>query len=90
MSDQEKPKIEFPCADYVIKIMGASDVTFQNDVEKIVEAFAPGFDRTKTTAKVSAKGNYLSVNVWITATGPEQLDALHQGLKKDSRVKMVL
>lgn len=90
MSDQEKPKIEFPCADYVIKIMGDSDVTFQSDVEAIVEVFAPGFDRTKTTSKTSAKGNYLSVNVWITATGPEQLDALHQGLKKDIRVKMVL
>jgi len=90
MSDQEKPKIEFPCPDYVIKIMGDADITFQHDVEEIVEHFAPGFDRSKTTAKVSAKGNYLSVNVWITATGTEQLESLHQGLQKDSRVKMVL
>lgn len=90
MAEQEAPKIKFPCPDYGIKIMGTAEQSFQADVEHIVEQFAPNFDRSKTTSKESAKGNYVSVNVWITATGPDQLEALHQGLKKDARVKMVL
>ncbi len=90
MTEQEKPKIEFPCPDYVIKIMGDATDGFQSTVEEIVEQVAPGYDRSKTTTKLSAKGNFVSVNVWITATGKDQLEDLHVRLKADSRVKMVL
>lgn len=90
MTEQEAPKIEFPCPDYVVKIMGIAADGFQLAVETIVDQHAPGFDRSKTTVKPSAKGNYVSVNVWITATGPEQLQALNEALRKDSRVKMVI
>lgn len=90
MTEQEKPKIIFPCDNYVIKIMGDAEADFQSSVEAIVESVAPGFDRSKTVSKLSAKGNFMSVNVWITATGVDQLEELHTRLKADVRVKMVL
>ena len=90
MTEQEKPKIIFPCDNYVIKIMGDAEADFQSSVEAIVESVAPGFDRSKTVSKLSAKGNFMSVNVWITATGVDQLEELHNRLKADVRVKMVL
>ena len=90
MTEQEKPKIDFPCPDYVIKIMGDATDEFQEWVESIVEQVAPGYDHNKTTIKHSKKGSFMSVNVWITATGVDQLQDLHVRLIADPRVKMVI
>lgn len=88
--EQEKPKIEFPCPDYIIKVMGEASGQFQDRVENIIIEFAPSLDRSRTESRMSAKGNYMSVSVWITATGIEQLTLIHQALVADSSVKMVL
>jgi len=90
MTEKKEPNIIFPCEDYVIKSMGDAEPDFQASVEAVVESIAPGYDRSKTVSKLSAKGNYMSGNVWITATGTEQLETLNTRLREDSRVKMVL
>jgi putative lipoic acid-binding regulatory protein len=89
LSEQEPPKIEFPC-DYPIKVMGRSSEDFERVVFATVEAHAPGFDRERVQQKDSRKGNFLSLTIIITATGQRQLETLHQDLMDTGLVKMVI
>lgn len=88
-SEPQAPKIEFPCQ-YPIKIIGAAGDDFAEVVCSVVEKHAPGVDTTSIEIKDSKNGRFLSLRIVITATGPEQLDALHQDLKATGRVHMVL
>lgn len=90
MSVQEPPKIEFPCKDYPIRVMGTSGEGFQNFVLQVFDKHAPGYDREQVLVRPSRKGNYESVTVKILATGTEQLNALFAELKTNPAVKMVL
>lgn len=89
MVDQEPPKIEFPC-DYPIKVLGRDVEGFQQTIFQVIEEHAPGFDRQSIAVKASSKGTFTSVTVTITATGPDQLDALHQDLIATGLVQMVI
>ncbi|WP_185233036.1 YbeD family protein [Teredinibacter franksiae] len=89
-SNQEPPKIEFPCPDYPIKSMGTATASYREAVLNIMEVHAPGFDPAKVTVRDSSKGSFQSVTVFITATGVEQLQAIFDDLKKLSETKMVL
>ena len=86
----DPPKIEFPCEDYPIKIMGEASDELLTFVLETTEVFAPGFDRSKVTVKASSKGRFNSITVFITATGVEQLDQYHQTLRKNPAIKIVL
>lgn len=90
MSQQEPPKIEFPCADYPVKIMGEHSDSYQAAVLDVVEKHAPGFDRSKIGQRVSSKGSFRSITVFITATSVQQLHALHMDLRAIPATKMVL
>ena len=89
MSEQP-PKIEFPCNDYPIKILGDADSDMHNHVLEIIERHAPGFDQTRITINESSKGRYQSVTVWITATGEQQLRAINEDLRTNKKIKMVI
>lgn len=87
---QDPPKIEFPCDDYPIKVMGdAGDQLYQLVIDVMTE-HAPGFDQQGMTVKDSSKGRFQSITVSITATGVEQLDTIHKALRRSGIVKMVL
>ena len=90
MSDLQPPKIEFPCEDYPVKIMGDASDEVKTFVFETTELHAPGFDRSKVSIKSSSKGRFQSITVFITATGEEQLSAYHQNLVAHSAIKMVL
>jgi uncharacterized protein len=90
MSEPEAPKIEFPCEDYPVKVMGQSGPKYHEFVVSVVERHAPGFDQARITIRESAKGTFQSITVFITATGVPQLKALHQELIANSMTKMVL
>ena len=90
MSDAKPPKIEFPCADYPVKIMGKHSDEYQHAVLEVIERHAPGFDRSKVSVRVSNKGRFRSISVFITATGEHQLRALHEELLQRTETKMVL
>lgn len=90
MSNQEPPKIEFPCPDYPVKIMGEHSDIYHGTVLAIVEKHAPGFDRQKVSHRASSKGSFRSITVFITATGVPQLEALHKELIALPETKMVL
>mgnify|MGYP003630580783 FL=1 len=87
--EQEPPKIEFPC-DYPIKVLASTAEDLHEAIFDVFEQHAPGFDRTTVTARASSKGTFTSLTITITATGPDQLEALHQGLRATGRVKMVI
>ena len=89
MTEQEPPKIEFPC-DYPIKVLGRSCGDFEARITEVVERHAPGFDQETITVKASNRGTFTSLTITITATGPEQLDALHQDLLATGIVNMVI
>lgn len=85
----EPPRIEFPCA-YPIKVMGRSCDSFETIILDVCERHAPGIDQQTVIAKISSKGTFTSLTITITATGPEQLEALHQDLLATGHVTMVL
>ncbi len=86
----EAPKIEFPCADYPIKVMGDASDEMRALVIEVMDRHAPGFDQSSITVRQSSKGRYQSLTVYITATGVEQLTALHEELKASDLIKIVL
>tara|TARA_R110002073_G_scaffold23319_17_gene79862 strand:- start:3871 stop:4143 length:273 start_codon:yes stop_codon:yes gene_type:complete len=85
----DAPRIEFPC-DYPIKVMGRSSEAFESVILDVFERHAPGFDQQTVVAKVSSKGTFTSLTITITATGPEQLETLHQDLLATGHVTMVI
>jgi putative lipoic acid-binding regulatory protein len=87
---QEPPKIEFPCPGYPIKVLGEAGDTLYSLVMAVMDEHAPGFDRSRTTVKDSGKGRFQSVTVYITATGVEQLETIHQALRANPVTKVVL
>ncbi len=89
MQEPEPPKIEFPC-DYPIKVLGRSSDQFESVIVEVFERHAPGFDQEAIVVKASSKGTFTSMTVTITATGREQLDALHQDLMATGHVQMVI
>ncbi|MFN2288423.1 MAG: YbeD family protein [Chromatocurvus sp.] len=89
MSAQEPPKIEFPC-EYPIKVIGRRTESFQSVVIAVFERYAPGFDHAAIAVRDSRKGTFATITVTITATGEEQLRALHRDLMATGLVQMVL
>ena len=90
MTEHEPPKIEFPCPDYPIKVMGFSGNEFQEYVLQVVERYAPGFDGSQIEIRDSKNGKYQSITLKITATGVDQLSGLNTDLRKSPLVKLVL
>lgn len=89
MSDEEAPKIEFPC-DYPIKVIGDAADDFPAMVEAVMRKHDSSFSADTLQIMDSSKGNYMSVRVTIVATGEAQLKAIFEELKSSGRVKMVL
>ncbi len=90
MNQQEPPKIEFPCEDYVIKVMGDANQLMIDFVLEVTEQFAPKFNRDSISIKQSSKGKFHSITLFITAKGADQLRAYHQTLIAHHAIKMVL
>ncbi|MCY1536118.1 hypothetical protein D9M68_715610 [compost metagenome] len=57
---------------------------------EVIQRHAPDFDSTNLVVRDSRNGRFLSVQVLITATGVEQLQAIHLDLRATGRVHMVL
>ena len=89
INDPDAPKIEFPC-DYPIKVLGRSSDEFHRVVLEVIERHAPGYERDRIEVRDSRKGNFVSVTIYITATGKPQLEALHQDLMATGLVQMVI
>ncbi|MFC5697801.1 DUF493 domain-containing protein [Pseudomonas sp. GCM10022186] len=88
--DVQPPKIEFPCERYPIKVIGDSFDGFSDLVIEIVQRHAPDLDAATLVVRDSRNGRFLSVQVLITATSVDQLQAIHVDLRATGRVHMVL
>ncbi len=86
---EEPPRIEFPC-DYPVKVLGRKADDFHPTVIAVFERHAPGFDEDTIVIRESRKGNFTAMTIVITATGPDQLDALHRDLMDTGLVQMVM
>ncbi|MBZ9664585.1 DUF493 domain-containing protein [Pseudomonas chaetocerotis] len=89
-NDVQPPKIEFPCERYPIKVIGTAGEGFSDLVIEVIQRHAPDLDASTLVMRDSRNGNFLSVQVLITATGVEQLQAIHVDLRATGRVHMVL
>ena len=89
-AQQPPPKIEFPCPDYPIKIMGVSGEQLHNHVVNTIKRYAPDFDAKKITINHSRQGTFQSITVLITATGEQQLRDLNDALRTSELVKIVI
>lgn len=89
-TDVQAPKIEFPSERYPIKVIGEAGEGFSELIIEIIQRHAPGFDETTLVTRDSRNGRFLSVQVLITATGVEQLQAINDDLRATGRVHMVL
>ena len=85
----EKELLEFPCL-FPLKIMGLADPEVEVRIAEVVKKHDPTFDVHSITKRQSNKGRYLALNVVITASSREQLDALYMELTHHPMVKVVL
>jgi len=91
MTDTEvkEPKIEFPCADYPIKVIGDTGVGFTEEVIAIVKKHAKILDE-KQAERQSSNGKYTTLQLHIVATGQDQLYDINSELRATGKVHMVL
>ena len=90
MADNEKDTLlEFPC-EFPLKIMGATQEGFAEEIVRVVQLHAPDFDATRLEMRASSGGNYISLTCTVTATSKEQLDNLYRALTAHPLVKVVL
>lgn len=88
-TDQERPRIEFPC-DYPVKVMGENAEDFVSLVLEIGQRHAPEITHEQVSVRESGRGRWVSVTLMIRATGEAQLAALFEDLKDSGRVRLVL
>lgn len=89
-TDVQAPKIEFPCERYPIKVIGDAGEGFPALVVEIMRRHVADFDETTLVLRDSSKGRFMSVQVLITASGADQLQAIHMDLRATGRVHMVI
>jgi putative lipoic acid-binding regulatory protein len=89
LSDEDAPKIEFPCL-YPIKIIGFAESDFQTTVVEIVERHTGKITAELIKVRQSSQQQYLSVTITIAATGKDQLENIFSDLKRVDSVKLVL
>ena len=90
VTEQQPPKIEFPCANYPIKIIGDSCESFVDIVLEVVQRHAPEIDPAAIARRDSSNGRFLSVQVHIHAQSIEQLENINRELRETGIVRMVL
>jgi len=89
-STQEPPKIEFPCANYPIKVIGHNTDDFTQFVLTFMEKYDANLDHKKVTHQDSKNGKFRSVRFFMTAQSEQQLMDLYKELKATGRVVTVI
>lgn len=90
VAEQQPPKIEFPCDDYVIKVVGDVAPGFRAFVHSVLVQYDASIREDAFRITPSRNGRFESLTVSLRIEREEHLSDLHQTLKADDRVKMVL
>ncbi len=85
----EETLLEFPC-EFPIKMMGRDEDGFRETARQLVEKHTGPLDDSAVQASLSAKGNFVSVTVTVTATSREQLDNIYREVSGHDAVLMAL
>lgn len=88
-NDVKSHKIEFPCLDYPIKVIGDTTVGFTDMVIEILAKYAKT-DLSTLAERQSSNGKYTTVQLHIVATGEDQLRDINSALRATGTVHMVL
>ena len=88
-TDVKAPKIEFPNADYPIKIIADTGVGVRDKVIEIVAKHAV-INHELSAERQSSNGKYTTVQLHIIATGQDQLYDINSELRATGFVHMVL
>ena len=88
-TDIKLHKIEFPCNDYPIKVIGDTSVGFTDAVMEVLEKHAT-VDLKTLAERQSSNGKYTTVQLHIVATGEDQLRDINSALRATGFVHMVL
>ena len=67
--------LTFP-TDYPIKVVGRASASLRAETDAIVSRHAPDLDSSRTSERLSANGNFLSISYTIRAVSAEQVSAL--------------
>lgn len=86
----DAPKIEFPCENYVIKVVALDVDGVHMDIVECMQVHAPEMGDEASNINRSSKGRFVSFSFRILAQGEEQLGNLHKDLMALEAVKMVL
>jgi putative lipoic acid-binding regulatory protein len=91
MSDnKEVPKIEFPCANYSLKIVGLKTADYHAWVMQCVQQLAPDLDPKKVQVVDSRNGTFQSIRLAVTIKSADHLQQIYQTLMVSGKVKLVL
>lgn len=82
-----KDLLEFPCS-FTYKVVGLAKPELTDKVVEVIQRHAPG--NYSPSLKKSAKGNFHSVSINITAHSIEQVETLYKELSDIDIVRMVL
>lgn len=86
----EAPKIEFPCDDYVIKVVGDTHDDLRPFVVSVLSQFDARVSESSFRENPSKNGRFVSLTVRMRIEQASDLNTLHQQLKSNSLVRMVL
>lgn len=86
----DAPKLEFPQPHYPIRVIADNHDQLREQVVEVVKRHDPEFSEATVELVHSRQGAYCSVRMVICATGEPQLQALHNELRLNPLVKMVL
>ena len=84
-----EPLLRFP-TDYPVKVVGRASDTLRAQIDAIVIKHAPDLDTSRTSERLSANGNFLSISYLIRAVSADQVKALAAELSACEAVLLVL
>jgi putative lipoic acid-binding regulatory protein len=88
--NKEVPKIEFPCANYSLKIVGLKTADYHAWVMQCVQQLAPDLDPKKVQVVDSRNGTFQSIRLAVTIKSADHLQQIYQTLMVSGKVKLVL
>ena len=90
MSEVEKPMIVFPCESYPIKVVARADEGLRDRLDAVFVRFFGEFPAERVHERQSAQANFVAFTYEMTVNDISQLSELHEELKRDGAVVMVL
>lgn len=90
MNEQEAPKIEFPCPDYLIKVVGDEHPDLRHFVAGVLVKYDETVTHKSFSSRPSKNGRFVSLNVKMRIEHKDHLSALFNELKVNPLIKIVI